>query len=94
MRARIAVTVFATTFGLMLALSTSTSAASDEGRVRQASRMRAQAAEMRDKANHLRDGEGVRKPNVPAAKALERKADALRARADKLDSQQWPPNER
>jgi len=96
MRARITATVFATTFGLMLALSAPASAASDDPgnnrKVHTASVMRAQAAELRDKANHLRDGEEVKRPNVAAAKKLDRKADALQRQANKIDPQQWPPN--
>jgi len=91
MRTGIAATVFATTFGLILALSSPASAKSEEQRVRSASVLRAKAAEMRDQANHLRDGEGVKKPNVPRAKELERKADQLRQQADKMDPQEWPP---
>ena len=91
MRAGVAVTVFATTFGLILALSAPASAKSEEQRVRSASVLRAEAAELRDKANHLRDGEGVKKPNVPKAKSLEKKADQLERQANKIDPQEWPP---
>ena len=94
MRAGIAVTVFAMTFGLMLALSAPASAKSEsnERAVHTASVMRAQAAAMRDQANHLRDGEEVKRPNVAGAKKLDRKADQLQRQADKIDPQQWPPN--
>jgi len=67
---------------------------SSEQTQRHASTLRAKAQELRQQANHLRDGEEAHgKPNVPKAHQLERKADALEAQANKLDSQGWPPGQ-
>ena len=92
MRAGNVVAVVAITLGLTLPLS-ALAKGSGEASVRKASVLRAQAAALRDQANHLRDGEGVKTPNVPRAKALERKADQLQRQANQIDPQDWPPKE-
>jgi hypothetical protein len=90
MRTGTVVAVLLLTLGLPLSDS-AFAKGSGEATVRHASVLRAKAAELRDQANHLRDGEGVKKPNVPRAKSLEKKADQLERQANKMDPQEWPP---
>ena len=94
MRARVALAVLALAFGLTGPAAAKrlndSSSDSSEAAQRRASVQRAKAAELREKANALRDGEGVKHANVGKAKQLERQADALDAKANRIDAQDWP----
>ena len=57
---------------------------------RRASVLRAQAAELKMKAEALRDAKGN---NPPRAKELDRKAEGLYQRANKIDDIAWPPRD-
>jgi len=97
MRTRLAVAALVLVFGLAGPVAAKqprdSSSDSSESAQRRASVMRAKAEELREKANALRDGDGIKHPNVGKAKQLERQADALEAKANRIDAQNWPPKE-
>jgi hypothetical protein len=59
---------------------------------RQYERAMAKVSAIRQEANRYRDGEGVKK-NVARAKELDRQADALEAKARRVEPAAWPPSD-